>query len=204
MWYSVKIAQQSFNVIASQKFLFEICAVTPIHYLNRCGINCGIHIFQRSVQATFLQNVPRGQPQVRLWNIWANSLFLGLQVKHSFATSVNLISLWQITNANMDRTGVTGIKVSQHIEAETKWTPTHFMNENVRISTNISLKFVPRGLINNIPALVQIMVWRRPGAKPLSETMMVSVPTHICVIRARSKWVKDLTNTAELNRIWTH
>ena len=30
------------------------------------------------------------------------------------------------------------------------------MNENVRISTNISLKFVPKVLINNIPALVQI------------------------------------------------
>ena len=36
-----------------------------------------------------------------------------------------------------------------------------FMNENVRISINISLKFVPKGLINNIPALVQIMAWRR-------------------------------------------
>ena len=31
-----------------------------------------------------------------------------------------------------------------------------FMNENVRISINISLKFVPKGLINNILALVQI------------------------------------------------
>ena len=28
-----------------------------------------------------------------------------------------------------------------------------FINENVRISINISLKFVPEGLINNIPAL---------------------------------------------------
>ena len=46
-----------------------------------------------------------------------------------------------------------------------------FMNENVRISMNISLKFVPKGLINNIPALVQIMAWRRPGDKPLSEPM---------------------------------
>ena len=44
-----------------------------------------------------------------------------------------------------------------------------FMNENVKISINISLKFVPKGLINNIPALVQIMAWRRPVDKPLSE-----------------------------------
>ena len=37
----------------------------------------------------------------------------------------------------------------------------------------ISLKFVPKGLINNIPALVQIMAWHRPGDKPLSEPMIL-------------------------------
>ena len=58
-----------------------------------------------------------------------------------------------------------------------------FFNENVRISTKISLKFVPKGLINNIPALVQIMAWRRPGDEPLSESMILSLPTHICVTR---------------------
>ena len=47
-----------------------------------------------------------------------------------------------------------------------------FLNENVRISIKISLKFVPNGLINNIPALVQIMAWRRIGDKPLSEPML--------------------------------
>ena len=49
-----------------------------------------------------------------------------------------------------------------------------FLNENVRISIKISLKFVPRGPINNIPALVQIMAWCRSGNKPFSEPMMVS------------------------------
>ena len=58
-----------------------------------------------------------------------------------------------------------------------------FLNENVRISIKISLKFVPKGPINNNPALVQIMAWRRPGDKPLSEPMMVSLSTHICVTR---------------------
>ena len=33
--------------------------------------------------------------------------------------------------------------------------------------------FVPMGSINNIPALVQVMGWRRPGDKPLFEPMMV-------------------------------
>ena len=42
-----------------------------------------------------------------------------------------------------------------------------FLNANVWISIKISLKFVPKGPINNIPALVHIMAWRRPGDKPL-------------------------------------
>ena len=58
-----------------------------------------------------------------------------------------------------------------------------FLNENVWISINISMKFVPKGPINNIPALVQIMAWRHPGDKPLSERMMVSLTMHICVTR---------------------
>ena len=62
------------------------------------------------------------------------------------------------------------------------------LNENVWIMVKNSLKFVPKVTINNIPALVQIMAWRRPGDKPLSEPMLVSLPTHICV--TRSQWVK--------------
>ena len=63
-----------------------------------------------------------------------------------------------------------------------------FLKENVIILIRISLKFVPDGPINNIPALVRIMAWRRPGDKPLSEPVMVSLLTHICV--TRPQWVK--------------
>ena len=62
-----------------------------------------------------------------------------------------------------------------------------FLKENVRISIIISLKFVPKSPIDNIPALFQIMVLRRPGNKPLSEAMMVSLLMDICV--ARFQWV---------------
>ena len=62
-----------------------------------------------------------------------------------------------------------------------------FLNENVWIWINISLKFVRKGPIDHIPSLVQIMAWRRPGDKPLSEPMMISLPTHICV--TRPQWV---------------
>ena len=64
-----------------------------------------------------------------------------------------------------------------------------FSNENIWILIKISLKFVPMGPINNILALVLIMAWRRPGDKPLSEPMIVSLLTHICV--ARPQWVKS-------------
>ena len=65
-----------------------------------------------------------------------------------------------------------------------------FLYENARILLEISLKFVPKDAINNIPALVQIMAWRRLGDKPLSEPMMVWLLTHICV--TRPQWVKWL------------
>ena len=64
-----------------------------------------------------------------------------------------------------------------------------FLNENVWILIKISLKFVPQGPVNNILALVQIMAWRRSGDKPLSELMLVSLPTHICV--TRPQWVNS-------------
>ena len=76
-----------------------------------------------------------------------------------------------------------------------------FLIENIWNSINISLKFVRKGRINNISALVQIMAWRRPGDKPLSEPMMVSLPTHICV--TRPQWVKDVRVTNRCGCQWT-
>ena len=66
-----------------------------------------------------------------------------------------------------------------------------FVNENAWISIKISLIFVPNGPIHNIPAMVQIIAWRRPGDRPLSEPMMVSSLTHICV--TRPQWVYNYT-----------
>ena len=62
-----------------------------------------------------------------------------------------------------------------------------FVNANVWIPIKISSQFVPKGPINNIPVLVQIMARRRPSDKPLSESMLVNLPTHICV--TRPQWV---------------
>ena len=107
--------------------------------------------------------------------------------------------IWQwIPQADQFNTNRTGTSISQHflITVRPRRNEQHFaddifkrifFNENVWISIKISLKFVPKGPINNIPALVRIMAWRRSGDKPLSESMMVSLPTHICV--TRHQWV---------------
>ena len=47
-----------------------------------------------------------------------------------------------------------------------------FVNENIRISIQISLESVPNDLTDNKSALVQVMAWRRTGDKPLPEAMM--------------------------------
>ena len=44
-----------------------------------------------------------------------------------------------------------------------------FFGENIWISLKISLKFFRNVRINNVPSLVQIMAWCRPGDKPFSE-----------------------------------
>ena len=82
-----------------------------------------------------------------------------------------------------------------------------FMNEDVRILFKISLKVVPKGPVNNIPALVLIKACCRPGNTPLSEPMMVSLLTLICI--TRPPWVnilfvlslKDLTRSNR-NSLW--
>ena len=62
------------------------------------------------------------------------------------------------------------------------------LNENCCILIQILLKFVPKGLISNKPAMVLIMAWHWAGDKPLSELM------HICITRppqgleANRKW----------------
>ena len=81
-----------------------------------------------------------------------------------------------------------------------------FLNENIRISIKISLKFVPEVPINNIPALVQIMACRLVGANrnqwwsvywriyaSLGLNELTShgglLVTHICVSEVGDHWL---------------
>ena len=59
-----------------------------------------------------------------------------------------------------------------------------FFNENCCILIKFSFKYVRKGPIDNI------MAWRRSSNKPLSEPMMISLLTHICV--TRPQWVNNV------------
>ena len=50
-----------------------------------------------------------------------------------------------------------------------------FFNENERIPIRISLKIVPRGPIDNKPALFQVIAWRWKGDKPSSEVILTQL-----------------------------
>ena len=76
-----------------------------------------------------------------------------------------------------------------------------FVKKDDWVLIKISLKFVPKGPIISISALVHIMAWCRPGDKPLFEPVMVSLPTHICI--TQPQWVKTrlqrLTNIQDVS-----
>ena len=56
----------------------------------------------------------------------------------------------------------------------------HFWKENIYILIQISLKFVPKGPINNKPTFVLIMAKRLIGTKPLDEPMLTKIYDAIC------------------------
>ena len=133
------------------------------------------------------------------WHVYINS-WNRFGVDCFTARGAKLFCMWNIVGSRR-RPPVANLQASHHAHARIntlrpRQNVRHFpddtfkcvfLNEIVWNLLNISLKFVPRVRINTIPALVQIMTWRRPGAKPLSEPMVVSLLMHICV--TRPQWV---------------
>ena len=116
---------------------------------------------------------------------YQHSTLLAILGIHQHTSNVETITKWWHPHVHFNINTLRPRQNGRHFADDTF--NRIFVNENVRISIEFSLKFVPKGPINNIPALVQIMAWRRPGDKPLSETVMVRLPTHICV--TRPQWV---------------
>ena len=79
-----------------------------------------------------------------------------------------------------------------HSDLHTKHNSIHHTFSRMKMyKLKISLMFVPKGPINNILACVQIMAWWWPGDKPLSEPMMLSLLTDICI--TQPQWVNPWT-----------
>ena len=55
---------------------------------------------------------------------------------------------------------------------QTTFSNAFVLNENIWIKIEIPLRFVPKGPLDNYPALVLIMPWRRITDKPLSEPVL--------------------------------
>ena len=168
---------------------FKDCMVpTSLEFMDICQYNQNRTSFHLSFGTC-------GRIFVDKWakNIYAEgALNSGLHIERHVETYIWNPKLWQVTVKYQYQCYNSPDEKSEFNSLRPRPTRRHFAddifkrifeNENEWISPRISLKFVPDVRINNIPTLVQITAWRRPGDKPLSEPMMVSLLTHICVTR---------------------
>ena len=128
-------------------------------------------------------------------NGWVNNSEAGDLRRHR--AHYDVIVMCTISSMVLDETYAAYIVTSFLLSNVTHWGPDKiaaifkciFLNENVWILHTISLNCVPKVRINNIPALVQIMAWRRPDDSPISEPMMIRLLPRICVTQLQ--WVKS-------------
>ena len=117
---------------------------------------------------------------------------LFLEITRYLARSRPHFGWWCLISANQSIVPVDGQAKLTHWGREKNGR--HFPDDIYKyIFWKENVKFVPKGPINYIPTLVQIMFWRRPDDNPLSGPMMVRLLTHICVIRPQ--WVKSYNHS---------
>ena len=177
------------------------CLMAPSHYLNQCWLIIS-KVHQHSAEGNFTRDNSSHESLKLAWKLlkfhlpfWIQDNLVNLEtvlslqhVQGHFLKS--LLNQAQHSILSVAMKSINTLRPRQNGRRFTDDTFKRiFLNENVRISIKISLKFVPKGPINNIPALVQIMAWHRSGDKPLSEPMMVSLLTYICV--TRPQWVNS-------------
>ena len=134
------------------------------------------------------------------WN-WLLPLFWIISVEYldELSDQFNLVSSWTVlTEMFYSPPVIDVISTNRHLIMlySTHWNPVRMdaLSQTTFSYTFFWMKCVnfadvssPNVSIGNSPALVQIMAWRRISNKPLSEPMMVSLPTHICLTRLQ--WV---------------
>ena len=150
VWWTMKVFLATLNTNSqSHDFVYPNCIISQWHNTLRKHFSFfWIRIFIKYLSTVWSHSIPC------MWIDTETSCMLELLNPQQAKPGVNTLRPRQYGRHFPDDT-------SKRI----------FLNENVRISIKISLKFVPKGPINKIPALVQIMAWCRPGDKPLSEPM---------------------------------
>ena len=107
-------------------------------------------------------NVLRSEPwwsrSVMPYGVWSTMEFMGHWVQWVYHHRLTLIN-----------SSSPGQNRHHFIEGMLKCI---FLNKNIWISNKIWLECIPWGLIHSVSALVQMMAWRHPGEKPLSEPML--------------------------------
>ena len=103
--------------------------------------------------------------QLRVWE-WCLDCLCGYHVDWYLTHFDMITNIWTTFRSNTLSPRQNGRRFTDHIFKFIS------LNENIGISIIMSLKYVPRGPIDNKPALVQVMAWRRTGDKPLSEPLM--------------------------------
>ena len=88
-----------------------------------------------------------------------------------------LVQFWTLTVDNSSPPGQNGRHFADDIFK--------CMNEKLRILIRVSLKFVPKGPINNKSALVQVMAWAEQATSHYLKKCLLSSLTHICGTRGR-------------------
>ena len=123
---------------------------------------------------------------VSIWFIWTESCgghypqwFMALSmlfysIQHTVCIGLNANRNQAINSAAMTLTHLPLDKMTNNLADDIF--NCIFFNENAWILNKISLRFVPKGPINNIPALVQIMAWRWPGEPSFAQEMAC----HLC------------------------
>ena len=149
------------------------------------------------IQTSYQQQTSTNSLMVKLQSSWYSSEILRFDKHMRKLVSVHFYSFLHTSKSLMTPLNTLRLRQNGRHFADDNFKHIIFLNENVRISIKISLKFVPKDPINNIPALVQIMAWHRPGDMLLSEPIMVRVPTYMCV--TRPQWVNHSEELIWLN-----
>ena len=78
------------------------------------------------------------------------------------------------------------------------------MNEKFCILIRISFKFLPEAPIDSKSSLVQVMVWRRTGDKPVSEAMLNQIHWRIYAALGGDGWTGQVYKPENVHYKYEH